>query len=61
MATYPIEYDISKTIFTDVAPNAVANVIEQSTLQNIREIEHRDAEGNVIGMLYSIGQKCSID
>lgn len=43
--------DISGTVFTDQHANKVANVTEQSTLQNLREYEHRDANGNVIGKI----------
>ncbi len=40
--------DISHTLHTDINTQ-VANVIEESTLQNIRDGQHRDAYGNVIG------------
>ena len=34
----------------DVSTNAVANINEQTTIHNLREIEHVDSNGNLIGM-----------
>lgn len=33
-----------------VSTNVVANLSEQTTLHNLREVEHVDANGNLIGM-----------
>lgn len=33
----------------DLDPNTVKNVLEESTLQNIRAYDHKDTNGNVIG------------
>ena len=38
------------SVVADLNVDTVANVVEQSTLQNIREIQHKDVYGNDIGM-----------
>ena len=41
--------DYSSVVFTDRF--GVLNVLEESTLQDLRGVEHRDSSGNVIGKL----------
>ena len=41
--------DPAGSIVADLNMHTVANVLEQSTLQNIREIHHKDVYGNDIG------------
>lgn len=40
----------SGSIVADFDMNIVANLLEQSTMQNLREIQHKDTYGNDIGM-----------
>lgn len=48
------QFDAPKADIADIIPNAVANVNEQSTLQNLREFQHKDANGNPIGAYFVI-------
>lgn len=41
--------DPAGAIVTDLNFNTVKNLLEESTLQNLREIQHKDAYGNDIG------------
>jgi hypothetical protein len=41
--------DPTGAIVTDFNINTVKNLLEESTLQNLREIQHKDAYGNDIG------------
>ena len=40
--------------------NTVRNLTETSTLSSLREAQHKDANGNLIGRYPSIGQTCHI-
>ena len=42
--------DPTGAIVTDLNIDTVANIAEESTLQNLRAIQHKDAFGNDIGM-----------
>ena len=44
--------DPTGAIVTDFNLNTVKNLLEESTLQNLREIQHKDANGNDIGMCF---------
>jgi hypothetical protein len=46
------------SIVADLNIHTVANVLEQSTLQNIREIQHKDVYGNDIGMYSHPPRSC---
>ena len=46
--------DIARTVLADVPQPAVANVLEETTLTDLRQVRHKDAYGNEIGMYVSV-------